>query len=102
MLNSDNAREVGQGGHYSFGLGGGFLPKKPKFPVSSIACGRKVRIVTMGADKFHAFAGCGVGIDHGASETLKRLHLPREVLLLRADARVADQPFSGLRFETHL
>jgi hypothetical protein len=38
----------------------------------------------------HAFAGCSVGIDHAASETLERLDLPREVLLLRADARVAD------------
>jgi hypothetical protein len=28
--------------------------------------------------------------------------LPRDVLLLRADARVADQPFSGLSSETHL
>jgi hypothetical protein len=28
--------------------------------------------------------------------------LPREVLLLRADTGIADQPFSGFTFETHL
>jgi hypothetical protein len=50
----------------------------------------------------HALAGCGVGIDHAASETFERLGLPREVLLLRAYARVADEAFSGLTFETHL
>jgi len=50
----------------------------------------------------HAFARCGVGIDHTASETFEGLGLPREVLLLRADARVADQPFSGFSFETYL
>ena len=50
----------------------------------------------------HAFAGCGVGIDHVAFLSLKRLDLSREVLLLRAHARVANPPFSGFRFETHL
>jgi len=50
----------------------------------------------------HAFAGCRVRIDRGATEALERLRLPRQVLLLRADAGVPDQPFCGFRSETHL
>src|SRR5271165_4931390 len=43
-----------------------------------------------------------VGIDDVATEALERLRLSRKVLLLRADARVANQAFFGFPFETHL
>jgi hypothetical protein len=48
------------------------------------------------------FAGRGIGIDARATGALQRLQLPRKVLLLRAHAGIADEPFRGLLFETHL
>ena len=47
----------------------------------------------------HAFAGCGIGIDGSATGTLQRLDLTGEVLILRADAGVADEAFFGFTCE---
>ena len=44
----------------------------------------------------HVLAGRLVGINRVATEALERLGLPRQVLLLRTDASVTNQPFCGV------
>ena len=50
----------------------------------------------------HAVAGRGIGIDHLTTSTFQRVDLTGEVLVLRADAGVADEAFFGFTCETHL
>jgi hypothetical protein len=49
-----------------------------------------------------ALAGRGVGMDVRTAGAFQRLDLAGQVLLLGADAGVADAAFRGLLFETHL
>ena len=47
-------------------------------------------------------AACGIGMDRATTFAPERLDLARQVLLLSAHARVADEPFRGFLFETDL